>query len=242
MIRFDFKTYVKSFIDETKYNELYNKKNEYIEKLNSLDMIGWTKEIDKEVLNKIEKTKEYIKTNFDCLVVIGIGGSYLGSYSFHQALKKYFNDDSFEVIYAGTTLSSKYLDELYTYLKDKNYCINVISKSGNTLETNITYKLLKDLLKRRFTEEEIKKRIIITTDKENGFLREEVNNYGYLSFEIPRDIGGRYSFMTPAHLLPLSLNYNIDEIVDILKNADIYNKLNEDEINELSKIATRKNN
>lgn len=214
MIRFDFKTYVKSFIDETKYNELYNKKNEYIEKLNSLDMIGWTKEIDKEVLNKIEKTKEYIKTNFDCLVVIGIGGSYLGSYSFHQAFKKYFNDDSFEVIYAGTTLSSKYLDELYTYLKDKNYCINVISKSGNTLETNITYKLLKDLLKRRFTEEEIKKRIIITTDKENGFLREEVNNYGYLSFEIPRDIGGRYSFMTPAHLLPLSLNYNIDEIVD----------------------------
>ena len=214
MIRFDFKTYVKSFIDETKYNELYNKKNEYIEKLNSLDMIGWTKEIDKEILNKIEKTKEYIKTNFDCLVVIGIGGSYLGSYSFHQAFKKYFNDDSFEVIYAGTTLSSKYLDELYTYLKDKNYCINVISKSGNTLETNITYKLLKDLLKRRFTEEEIKKRIIITTDKENGFLREEVNNYGYLSFEIPRDIGGRYSFMTPAHLLPLSLNYNIDEIVD----------------------------
>ncbi|MBQ9018726.1 MAG: glucose-6-phosphate isomerase [Bacilli bacterium] len=214
MIKFDFNTYVKPFLDEKKYNELYSKKDEYINKLNSYDMIGWKNEIDKNIITDIEKTASYIKTNFELLVVIGIGGSYLGSFSFHKIFQKYFNDESFEVIYTGTTLSSKYLDELYDYLKDKNYCINVISKSGNTLETNITYKLLKDLLKRKYSEEEIKKRIIITTDKEKGNLRKEANDEGYKSFEIPNDIGGRYSFITPAHLLPLALNYNIKDIVD----------------------------
>lgn len=214
MIKFDFNTYVKSFIDENKFNELYSKKDEYINKLNSLEMTGWTKEIDQNIISNIEKTANYIKDNFDSLVVIGIGGSFLGSYSFHQAFKKYFNDNSFEVIYAGTTLSSKYLDELYEYLKNKNFCINVISKSGTTMETTITYNLLKDLLKRKYSQDEIKRRIIVTTDKENGSLRKEVNEEGYISFEIPSNIGGRYSFMTPAHLLPLALNYNIKNIVD----------------------------
>ena len=214
MIKFDFQTYVKPFIDENKFNELYSKKNEYIEKLNSLEMTGWTKEIDRNIISKIENTANYIKNNFDSLVVIGIGGSFLGSYSFHQAFKKYFNDNSFEVIYAGTTLSSKYLDELYEYLKDKNFCINVISKSGTTMETTITYNLLKDLLKRKYNEEEVRRRIIVTTDKETGALRQEVNEKGYISFEIPSNIGGRYSFMTPAHLLPLALNYNLTDIVD----------------------------
>ena len=214
MIKFDFQTYIKPFIDENKFNELYSKKNEYIDKLNSLEMTGWTKEIDRSIINNIEQTANYIKSNFECLVVIGIGGSFLGSYSFHQAFKKYFNDNSFEVIYAGTTLSSKYLDELYEYLKDKNFCINVISKSGTTMETTITYNLLKDLLKRKYREEEVRRRIIVTTDKETGNLRKEVNEKGYISFEIPSDIGGRYSFMTPAHLLPLALNYNLKNIVD----------------------------
>ena len=214
MIKFDFNTYIKPFIDENKFNELYSKKNEYIDKLNSLEMTGWTKEIDRNIISNIEQTATYIKNNFECLVVIGIGGSFLGSYSFHQAFKKYFNDNSFEVIYAGTTLSSKYLDELYEYLKNKNFCINVISKSGTTMETTITYNLLKDLLKRKYSSEEIRRRIIVTTDKESGALRKEVNEKGYISFEIPSDIGGRYSFMTPAHLLPLALNYNLKDIVD----------------------------
>ena len=214
VIKFDFQTYIKPFIDENKFNELYSKKNEYIDKLTSQEMIGWTKEIDRNTIINIEKVANYIKSNFDSLVVIGIGGSYLGSFSFHQAFKNYFKDDSFEVIYAGTTLSSKYLDELYEYLKDKNFCINVISKSGTTMETTITYNLLKDLLKRKYNNDEIKRRIIITTDKENGNLRKEVNEEGYISFEIPSNIGGRYSFMTPAHLLPLALNYNLTKIVD----------------------------
>lgn len=81
------------------------------------------------------------------------------------------------------------------------------------METTITYKILKDVLKRKYDSEELKKHIIITTDKESGKLRQEVNKKGYKSFIIPNDIGGRYSFITPAHLLPLSINYDIDKIV-----------------------------
>ena len=214
MIKFDFKTYVRQFIDQEEFNELYSKKNEYIEKLNSCYMTGWMKPLSQELIEDIIETASYIKNNFDCLVVIGIGGSFLGSYAFEKMFKKYFNDHNFEVIYAGTTLSSKYLDELLNYLKDTNFCINVISKSGTTMETSIAYKLIKDLLKRKYTKEELKRHIIITTDKEKGVLREEVNTEHYKSFEIPDDIGGRYSFITPAHLLPLALNYNIRDIID----------------------------
>ena len=214
MIKFDFNTYVDSFLDKEKYNELMSKKEEVITKFNNSNMIGWTKIIDEFLIQDINSTAKYIKDNFDCLLVIGIGGSFLGSYSFDRIFRKYFNDDKFKIIYAGTTLSSKYLDELLNYLNNKNFCVNVISKSGTTMETTITYKLIKDLLKRKYSDEEIKKHIIITTDKEKGPLRQEVEENSYKSFVIPNDIGGRYSFITPAHLLPLAINYNINEIID----------------------------
>lgn len=213
MIRFDFNTYVDKFIDKEKYNQLMTKKEEIIDKLDHSNMTGWRDEIDPKLIEEINETAKFIKYNYDCLVVIGIGGSFLGSYAFDSMFRKYFDDNKFEIIYAGTTLSSKYLDELLRYLTGKNFCINVISKSGKTMETTITYKLLKDLIKRKYPEE-VKNRIIVTTDKENGPLREEVNTEGYKSFVIPNNIGGRYSFITPAHLLPLALNYNIDEIID----------------------------
>lgn len=213
MIRFDFNTYVDKFIDKEKYNQLMTKKEEIIDKLDHSNMTGWRDEIDPKLIEEINETAKFIKYNYDCLVVIGIGGSFLGSYAFDSMFRKYFDDNKFEIIYAGTTLSSKYLDELLRYLTGKNFCINVISKSGKTMETTITYKLLKDLIKRKYPEE-VKNRIIVTTDKENGPLREEVNTEGYKSFVIPNNIGGRYSFITPAHLLPLALNYNINEIVD----------------------------
>ena len=214
MIKFDFNTYTNRFIDMDKYNLLINKKKEYIDKLYTSDMTGWMKKIEKETVEEIEKTARYIKENYETLVVIGIGGSFLGSFSFFKLFEPYFNKNFFEIIYAGTTLSSKYLDELLTYLENKNFCINVISKSGKTMETRITYKVLKDSLKRKYSDEEIKKRIIITTDKEKGLLREEAIKEGYKTFEIPNDIGGRYSFMTPAHLLPIACNFNLQEIID----------------------------
>lgn len=213
MIKFDFNTYTNAFIDKDNYYKLLSKKEEIINKFNESDMIGWTKEIDYNIIEDIKETASYIKNNYDCLVMIGIGGSFLGSYSFNKIFSKYFNDDKFEIIYAGTTLSSKYLDELVNYLNNKNFCINVISKSGTTMETTITYKIMKDLLKRKYSEEEVRNRIIITTDKEKGSLREEAEREGNKSFVIPDDIGGRYSFITPAHLLPLAINYNLDEII-----------------------------
>ncbi len=214
MIKFDFNTYVDKFIDEEKYNQLMGKKEDVISKFSKSNMIGWTEMIDTNIVEDIKRTAEYIKKNFDCLVVVGIGGSFLGSYAFDKMFRKYFNDDKFEIVYAGTSLSSKYLDELINYLSNKNYCINVISKSGNTMETTIAYKVLKDGLKRKYSPEEIKKHIIVTTDKDKGNLREEANKEGYKSFVIPSNIGGRYSFITPTHLLPLSINYDIDEIID----------------------------
>lgn len=214
MIKYDFKTYTRNYFTEEEYNEILSKKVDIINKLKNSNMNGWTKEIDAATISKIKETASFIKKNFDCLVVIGIGGSFLGSYAFDKMFRKYFDDDKFEIIYAGTTLSSKHLEELIKYLRNKNFCINVISKSGTTMETSITYKLLKDALKRKYTEEELKNHIIVTTDKEKGKLREEVNEMGYTSFTIPDDIGGRYSFITPAHLLPLAVNYNIDEIID----------------------------
>lgn len=214
MIKYDFKTYTRNYFTEEEYNEVLSKKVDIINKLKNSNMNGWTKEIDAATISKIKETASFIKKNFDCLVVIGIGGSFLGSFAFDRLFRKYFDDDKFEIIYAGTTLSSKHLEELIKYLRNKNFCINVISKSGTTMETSITYKLLKDALKRKYTEEELKNHIIVTTDKEKGKLREEVNEMGYTSFTIPDDIGGRYSFITPAHLLPLAVNYNIDEIID----------------------------
>lgn len=214
MIKFDFTTYVKDFINQEDYNKLIQKKHEIFEKLETNSMAGWIKTISKEIIEDIRVTADYIKKNYDCLVVIGIGGSFLGSYSFDKMFQNYFNNERFEVIYAGTTLSSKYLDELLSYLKNKNFCINVISKSGSTMETTITYQLVKNLLQEKYSDEEVKNRIIITTDKEKGPLREEVNQKHYKSYEIPEDIGGRYSFMTPAHLLPLALNHDIERIVD----------------------------
>lgn len=214
MIKFDFKTYTNKFIKQEEFNTLYSQKEKYIHKLNESKMTGWTKELDQELIKDIKKTAQDIKKNFDCLVIIGIGGSFLGSYAFEKIFHKYFGDKHFEIIYAGTTLSSKYLDELLGYLNNKNFCVNVISKSGTTMETSITYKLINDLLKRKYSKEERRKHIIVTTDKEKGRLREEAEEEHYKSFIIPDDIGGRYSFITPAHLLPLAINFNIDDIID----------------------------
>ena len=120
VIKFDFKTYTKNLLDSNVYKELFSKKQEVMDKFNSSNMIGWTRQIDKSLVNEIKDTAAFIKKNFDCLVVIGIGGSFLGSYSFDKMFRRYFDDKGYEVIYAGTTLSSKYLDELLIYLRKKN--------------------------------------------------------------------------------------------------------------------------
>ena len=210
MIKFDFETHVDSnILDE--YKELLNRKEEVLKKFNDSRMIGWSKHIGKNNIDKINKTANYIKDNFDCLVVVGVGGSYLGSYAFSQTFKKYFRPHPFEVIYVGTTLSSKFLNDLKDELKDKNYCVNVISKTGKTMETKMIYNLLKADLEKRYGSESIKDRIIITTSSDGNELDSEPC---IEKFDIPQNIAGRYSFLTAAHLLPLATNFDIYEIVD----------------------------
>ena len=214
MIKFDFHNYVDSFIKKEDYNRLMDEKDKVLKQFKSSTMTGWTKRISDDLINKIITVSEKIKKNSDCLVVVGIGGSFLGSYAYSNMFKRYFMDDGFEVIFAGTTLSSQYIRELLEYLENKNFTLNVISKSGTTMETTLTYSLIKNMMIDKYSDEELRRRIIITTDREKGSLREEVLEKGYESFEIPDNIGGRYSFLTAAHLLPLSLNFNIKRIVD----------------------------
>ena len=214
MLKFDFSTYVDSFINKADLDYLLEKKDNVFDKFNNAYMTGWTKRIDDDVLNNIIRVSNKIKSNSECLVVVGIGGSFLGACAFQDIFSKYFNDSKFKVIFAGTTYSSKYMSELLEYLENVDFSLNVISKSGTTMETNITYGYIKELMKKKYNDEEIKDRIIITTDKVKGKLRDEVNRIGYESFEIADDIGGRYSFLTPAHLLPLALNFDLNKIVE----------------------------
>ena len=210
MIKFDFETHVdKNILEE--YKELVSRKEEVLEQFNNSRMIGWSKHIGKNNIDKINNTANYIKNNFDCLVVVGVGGSYLGSYAFSQTFKKYFKPHPFEVIYVGTTLSSKFLNDLLVELKDKNYCINVISKTGKTMETKMIYNFLKDDLKKRYGEDKVKDHVVITTSDDGN----ELDNEPCIErFDIPQNIAGRYSFLTAAHLLPLATNFDIYEIVD----------------------------
>lgn len=208
MIKFDFNSTVYD------YNcELLEKEN-VIDKLNTYDMIGWKNEVKKDdYLDMINKVNE-IKSHSKVLLVIGIGGSFLGSKALYDMFKGYFKED-FKVLYAGYSLSSDYLNDLIESLKDEDLTINVISKSGNTMEIKLAYNLFKKFMIEKYGED-AKNRIIITTG-DSGYLHDEAISGGYYTMSIPDNIGGRYSMMTPAHLFPLAFN------IDILKLIDGYN-------------------
>ena len=225
MIKFDFNKYMDKFLDKEGFEKYFRLKGDVLEKFSLCEMTGWTREIDKDLVRRSVELSKKVKANSECLVVIGIGGSFLGSLCVNEMMGKYFNNDQFKVIYAGTTLSSKYMDELLDYLRGVDFTVNVISKSGTTMETKITYELIKELMKEKYNDSEIKERIIVTTDKEKGLLREEVNEVGYESFIIEDDIGGRYSIVTPAHLFPLAFNIDLDKFIEgIHDGKDLINE------------------
>lgn len=214
MVNFDFKTYMDKFIDQKEMQTFLGRKEEVYEKFSKSTMNGWKDKVSDSLIDEILETRDLIKQNSSCLVVIGIGGSFLGSYALKEMFSKYFCDESFDVIYMGHSLSSKYMKEVIDYLRFKDFTVNVISKSGTTMETSLAYAAIKKLLKEKYSDDEICKRIIVTTDEYQGTLRDEVNNYGYKSFIIPNNIGGRYSLFTPAHLLPLSFFLDIRKLLD----------------------------
>ena len=169
-----------------------------------LGWVDWPVNYDKEELARIKKDAQYVRENFDILVVCGIGGSYLGARSALEALNGLKSDDKLEVIFMGQTFSPNYVAQVMNYLKGKNFAINVISKSGTTTETSISFRLLKELLESQVGKEKARKAIYATTDKEKGALKTLCNNEGYATYVLPGDIGGRYSVFTAVGTFPLA--------------------------------------
>ena len=171
------------------------------------DYIGWADwpvNYDKEELARIKKDAQYVRDNFDILVVCGIGGSYLGARCALEALNGLKSDDKLEIIFMGQTFSPNYVAQVMDYLKGKNFAINVISKSGTTTETSISFRLLKELLEKQVGKEKARKAIYATTDKEKGALKTLCNKEGYATYVLPSDIGGRYSVFTAVGTFPLA--------------------------------------
>ena len=209
MIKFDYNTYVDKFITSSDIS-LYDNRKEDAKKFFNLngDMMGWL-DINKLSLitNEINETASFIRNNCDVFIVIGIGGSYLGSSAVIEALSPYFynNTKKPEIYFLGTSLSTDYYHDLIQMIGDKNVIVNVVSKSGTTLETLVTYNLIMDFMKNKYDANELQKRIIMTTDSESGLLREDVNKYNYKSFVMPNNIGGRYSVFSPVGLLSIAV-------------------------------------
>ena len=169
-----------------------------------LGWVDWPVNFDKEELERIKKDAKYVRENFDILVVCGIGGSYLGAKSAIDALKGLKSNDKLEIIFMGQTFSPNYVAQVLDYLRGKNFAINVISKSGTTTETSISFRLLKELLESQIGKEKAKKAIYATTDKSRGALKTLCNIEGYATYVLPDDIGGRYSVFTAVGTFPLA--------------------------------------
>ena len=190
------------------------------------DFLGWVDypvNFDKEELERIKKGAKYVRDNFDILVVCGIGGSYLGAKSAIDALKGLKSDDKLEIIFMGQTFSPNYVAQVLDYLKGKKFAINVISKSGTTTETSISFRLLKELLESQIGKEAAKKAIYATTDKARGALKTLCNKEGYATYVLPDDVGGRYSVFTPVGTFPLACaGIDVDEFLKGAREAREY--------------------
>ena len=209
--------------DVERINKMINEKtgpgNDY------LGWADWPVNYDKEELERIKKDAKYVRDNFDILVVCGIGGSYLGARAALEALNGLKSDDKLEIIFMGQTFSPNYVAQVMKYLKGKKFAINVISKSGTTTETSISFRLLKELLESQVGKDGARKAIYATTDKEKGALKTLCNQEGYATYVLPGDIGGRYSVLTAVGLFPLAAaGIDVDAMLEGAKEArELYN-------------------
>lgn len=180
------------------------------------DYLGWIDlptEYDKEEFARIVKSAEKIKSDSDILLVVGIGGSYLGAraalemlnHSFYNALTKEQRKTP-QVVFVGNNISSTYMRDLMDLLEGRDFSINVISKSGTTTEPALAFRIFRKLLEEKYGKEEARKRIYATTDKARGALKTLAAEEGYESFIIPDDVGGRYSVLTAVGLLPIAVS------------------------------------
>ncbi|SDQ29257.1 glucose-6-phosphate isomerase [Virgibacillus salinus] len=188
------------------------------------DFLGWTdlpETYDKEEFSRIKSAADQIKQDTDILLVIGIGGSYLGARAAIEMLNHSFQNllsedkrQAPQVIFVGHHMSSTYMAELFDLLEGKDVSINIISKSGTTTEPAIAFRIFKQFLEEKYGQDAAKKRIYATTDKAKGALKTVADEEGYESFVIPDDVGGRYSVLTAVGLLPIAVSgVSIDEMM-----------------------------
>ena len=190
------------------------------------DFLGWVNlpnDYDKEEFARIEKAAQRIRGNSEVLLVIGIGGSYLGSKAALEMLHKQFKTKKdLEIIFVGHHISSSYMRDLMDYINTKEFSINVISKSGTTTEPAIAFRAFKKILEERYGKAGSRERIYATTDKSKGALRILANQEGYETFVVPDDVGGRYSVLTPVGLLPIAASgLDIAQIMQGAQDANI---------------------
>ncbi len=210
-------SFAESFVSKT---ELMNMETKAVEAMNTLmnktgegnDFLGWVDlptEYDKEEFGRIQKAAEYIKKNADVLIVIGIGGSYLGARAVIEAIKSQnYNllcKDTPQIFFIGNSISPSMLNEIVELCADKDICVNVISKSGTTTEPAIAFRVFREMVNSKYSPEEAAKRIFCTTDKAKGTLKELADKEGYETFIVPDDVGGRYSVLTAVGLLPIAV-------------------------------------
>lgn len=177
------------------------------------DFLGWVDlpvDYDKEEFARIKAAAEKIKKDSDVLIVIGIGGSYLGARAVIEFVKSNnYNDlrkDTPAIYFAGNTISSNSLAELIEICKDKDFSVNVISKSGTTTEPAVAFRVFKELLIKKYGEEEARHRVYCTTDKAKGTLKALADEFGFETFVVPDDVGGRFSVLTAVGLLPIAVS------------------------------------
>ena len=189
------------------------------------DFVGWIDlptNYDKKEFARIKKAAKKIKKESDILIVIGIGGSYLGARAVIEALTSSFYNMLTnkqrkypQILYVGNNLSSNYLNELIEYIGNKDFSVNVISKSGTTTEPAIAFRIFREMLENKYGIDEARSRIYATTDKEKGALKTLATNEGYETFVVPNNVGGRYSVLTAVGLLPIATaGINIDKLME----------------------------
>ena len=246
--------YIKNFVSEEElksmapaveaaHNKIVNKNGE------GSDFLGWVDlpvNYDKEEFDRIKKAAAKIKSDSKALVVIGIGGSYLGARAAVEFVKSQnynlVKKDTPNIYFSGNSISGNALSELVELVKDVDFSVNVISKSGTTTEPAIAFRIFRELLIEKYGEEEAAKRIYVTTDKEKGTLKEFSDKAGYETFVVPDDVGGRYSVLTAVGLLPIAVaGIDIDKMMQGAADARNAYSVCDIEKNDCYKYAALRN-
>lgn len=209
----------KSFLTDGEFEKAITKAQKSLETVQNKtgagsEWLGWRdllEDPNDAILEQLDGLAAEVREDADVFIVCGIGGSYLGARAVIDALSPFFGSNGPEILYAGNQMSGKYLEQLIAYLEEpiddgesKSVYLNVISKSGTTLETALSFRVLRDWMTEQFPED-VDERIICTTSAEGGALNQLIEQHGYQKFVIPDDVGGRFSVLTPVGLLPIAV-------------------------------------